>query len=57
MGGGIGAMRQFREWRPLLFGRISLDAAPFRLDLRVELLRGSGPGVYVPMLVGIPVSR
>jgi hypothetical protein len=57
IGGGMGAMRQFGEWHALPYGRVSLDAAPLRLDLRVEFPRRSGPGVYMPILVGIPVSR
>jgi hypothetical protein len=56
IGGGAGVMRQFGEWHLLPYGRASLDAAPFRIDLRVELPQGDGLGVYVPVLVGFPIS-
>jgi hypothetical protein len=32
--------------------RISVDAAPFPFDMRVELPQWSGLGVYVPILTG-----
>ena len=57
IGGGLGAMRQFAAWHALPYGKVSLDAAPLRLDLRVEFPRRSGLGVYMPVLVGIPLSR
>jgi len=55
-GGGVGLMKHFGEWRLLPHGRISLDAAPFRFDMRVELPPWNGTGVYLPILVGIPIS-
>jgi hypothetical protein len=57
IGGGMGAMKQLGEWRALPYGTVSLDAAPLRLDLRVEFPRRGGPGPYLPILVGIPLSR
>ena len=55
LGSGAGMMEQFGEWRLPPYGRISLDAAPFRFDLRVELPQHSGSGVYLPILIGIPI--
>jgi hypothetical protein len=57
IGGGAGIMKQLGEWRLLPYGRISLDAAPFRFDMRVELPPWSGSSVYLPILIGIPISR
>lgn len=57
IGGGAGVMRHFGAWRLLPYGRISIDAAPVRFDARVELPQASGLGVYLPILVGIPISR
>jgi hypothetical protein len=57
IGGGAGIMKQFGEWRLLPYGRISQDAAPFRFDMRVELPQWSGLGVYLPILIGIPIGR
>jgi hypothetical protein len=56
IGGGAGVMKRFGEWRLAPYGRISVDAAPVRLDLRIELPREGGVSVYAPFLVGIPVS-
>jgi hypothetical protein len=42
LGGGAGMMKQFGEWRLLPLGRVSVDAAPFRFDTRVELPQWSG---------------
>jgi hypothetical protein len=56
IGGGVGFMR-YREWHLRPYGRISLDAAPVRFDVRVELPRQRGRSVYVPVLIGIPISR
>ena len=50
-------MKQLGEWHALPYARMSVDAAPFRVDLGVQSSRGSGPGVYSPVLVGIPLSR
>jgi hypothetical protein len=49
-------MRDFEEWHLLPFGRLSLDAAPFRFDVRVEFPQQRGVDVYVPILIGVPIS-
>jgi hypothetical protein len=56
IGGGAGIMKQFGTWRPSPHGRISLDAAPFRFEIRIELPQHTGSGVYLPILVGVPFS-
>lgn len=56
IGAGAGAMRQLGQWHFLPYARISLDAARFRFDVRVELPRQTGVGVYVPALIGMPLS-
>lgn len=55
VGGGAGVMKDFGEWRLVPFGRISVDAAPFRVDVRVELARESGWDLYLPVLIGLPL--
>lgn len=57
IGGGVGIMKQFGTWRLSPHGRISFDAAPFRVEFRMELPQHTGSGVYMPILVGIPISR
>ena len=57
IGGGAGVMKQLGEWRLLPYGRISLDLPPFRFDLRVELPQWNGSGPYLPILMGIPITR
>lgn len=57
IGGGVGGMRQLGAWHVLPYGRLSLEAAPFRLDVRLELPPGTGQGIYVPLLIGFPVSE
>ena len=39
------------------YGRISLDRSRVRFDVRVELPRRYGLSAYVPLMVGIPISR
>jgi hypothetical protein len=56
IGGGAGVMKQLAEWHTLPYGRISLDAAPVRFEARIELPSNVGGGVYVPVLIGIPLS-
>lgn len=55
VGGGAGVMRQFGTWRPYPYGRIFIDATPFRLELRAEFPQHTGSGVYIPVLVGMPI--
>jgi hypothetical protein len=50
-------MKLFTRWRMLPFGRISFDAHPVRNDVRGEFPQFAGLGVYVPVLVGVPISR
>jgi hypothetical protein len=57
LGGGAGTMKQHGRWRFLPFGRISVDAARLRLDLRIEWPQQDGSGVYFPLMVGIPIGR
>jgi hypothetical protein len=57
IGGGAGIMKQFGTWRLSPHGRISLDAAPFRFEFRVEFPQHTGSGVYLPILVGVPLTR
>jgi hypothetical protein len=57
LGAGAGAMRLFTRWRTVPFGRISLDVAPVRFDVRIEFPQFAGLGVYVPFLVGVPIPR
>jgi hypothetical protein len=57
IGGGAGAMKLFGRWRTLPFGRISLDWRRVRFDVRAEFPQFAGLGVYVPILVGVPISR
>ena len=53
LGAGAGAMHEFGRWRPLPYARISVERAPFRIDLRVELPQEEvGGGVYLPLLLG-----
>ena len=56
IGAGVGIMKQFDEWRLLPYGRIALDVAPLRLEVRVEDPQHRGSGVYIPFLVGLPIS-
>lgn len=56
IGGGASAMKDFGRWRLQPYARLSLDAAPFRFDMRVELPREHGLSVYLPILVGMPIS-
>ena len=49
-------MKRFGAWQLAPYGRISLDAAPVRFDLRIELPREKGVSVYAPILIGIPLS-
>ena len=57
LGGGVGTMKQRNEWLFVPYGRVSVDVAPVRLDLRVELPQDEGSRVYLPLLVGFPVPR
>lgn len=57
IGAGAGVMKQFGEWRLVPYGRISLDAAPLRIETRVEFPQFDGMGPYVPILIGIPIPR
>ena len=57
IGGGLGVMKQLGQWRLSPYGRISLDVAPLRFDLRIEFPQHTGSGVYFPILVGIPISQ
>ena len=50
-------MKQLGRWRLSPHGRISLDAAPVRFEFRIELPQHTGSGVYLPILVGVPISR
>jgi hypothetical protein len=56
LGAGLGVMK-YREWHLRPYARISLDVAPVRFDVRVELPREAGRSVYVPILIGIPISQ
>jgi hypothetical protein len=56
IGGGALAMKQSAEWQVVPFVRVSMDAQPLRLDLRIELPRSYQRGLYVPILVGFPIS-
>ena len=55
IGAGAGTMHQHGGWRFLPYGRISVDAARARLDLRIELPQQDGSGTYFPLLVGLPL--
>jgi hypothetical protein len=57
LGGGVGTMKQHGSWRFLPYGRISFDAAPLRVDLRIEWPQQDGSGVYLPLLIGMPIGR
>ena len=57
VGGGVGATNQHDPWRLRPFVRVSLDARPFRFDLRADVSRGTGSRLYLPLLVGIPLSK
>ena len=56
VGGGAGTMKQHGSWRFFPYGRVSFDAEPVRLDLRVEWPQQDGSGVYFPILVGFPIG-
>jgi len=58
IGGGAGVMKQFDVWRLLPYGRVGLDAASLRFEMRAELLpRQIGSGAYFPIMVGFPIGR
>lgn len=56
LGAAAGAMHQHGRWRFVPQGRVTLDRARVRVELRVELPQQEGSGVYVPLLVGIPIG-
>jgi hypothetical protein len=55
LGGGAEVMRQRDSTRLTAYARLSIDAAAFRVDVRVEAQPAEGAGVYIPILVGIPI--
>jgi hypothetical protein len=57
LGAGAGAIKQPGGWHSLPYGHIALDAAPIRLDLRIELPRRHESRLYIPALIGIPLPR
>ena len=56
LGGGMGTMNQLGDWFLLPYGRISVNAAALRFNLRVEFPQDDS-GVYFPLLIGIPLPR
>lgn len=56
IGGGTGIVKHAGHWRWLPYGRLSLDAAPFRLDMRAERSPVAGSSIHLPILIGFPIS-
>lgn len=56
IGGGAAVMKRHGAWSLFPYGRVSLDTGRVRWAMRLELPQ-EDVGIYVPIMIGIPIGR